>query len=220
MSRGAPVVRELASVLANQAAQDEFNTLRDDQAARLPELQHALSAQFAAGQAAEISSAIGLDFNARFERPVSDQNRSRVEEYSALMVFGEVPSTEVNRIGLMATRIATHATVGADPVSEDPVVRALVQRDGSWLLAEEFTLDDSGDLVPADGLWDAFKNCLASKCGGTCLGALATCLPLGALPAVVGCLAATCGLCAGRCAACVACDCGWLCSVVTGCCHR
>ncbi len=220
---GSPnVVWEQGTVLTQESAQNHFDLLRADQEVRLHELQHALSAQYATSSSDEIASAVGLEYSAQFERAVRDRETGlSVARYTARLVFGEAPSTDDQRIGLMAATIATYPAAGAAASTEETVARALVQRagDGGWLGADEYELDPSGDLIAVRGLWDAFRNCLGSSCGGTCLGALGSCLPLGALPAVVACLAATCGLCAAKCAACVACDCGWLCSVVTGCCH-
>ncbi|MFF3653914.1 hypothetical protein [Streptomyces olivochromogenes] len=218
---GSPnVIWEQGTVLTQESAQNHFDLLHADQEVRLRELQHALSVEYATGPTDEIASAVGLEFSGRFDRAVRDRETGlSVAQYTSRLVFGEAPSPEGQRIGLIAATIATHPAAGAAASTEDTVTRALVQGDRGWINAVEYALDASGDLVVVNGLWDAFRGCLGSSCGGTCLGALGSCLPLGALPAVVACLAATCGLCAAKCAACVACDCGWLCSVITGCCH-
>lgn len=205
-------------MLTNESALHEFDLLSSDSEAQLSQVKRALAAQFAPGSAQDIQSASGLQFSAGFERPVR-RDGVTVAEYSASMLVGELPSTEVGRIALMATTFATRPVVGAAPIPGEPAVRVLIQRDNSWLNPDEYALNTNHELELADGFWDAFRGCLSDRCGSVCLGALATCLPMGALPAVLGCLAVTCGGCAARCAACVACDCGWLCSAVVGCCH-
>ncbi|MFJ8697066.1 hypothetical protein [Streptomyces roseolilacinus] len=221
MTRLPLVVRERSALLLDEAARRQWAELADDPQLRIAELQRVSVASVGidVGEV-NIEAAFGLEYQADFDAPVTDpESGLSVSQYSARMLFASLANTGERPVGLIATSISPHPAAGAAASMERRQVRSLVAGAGeNWQLAEEYALDQSGDLVDADGFWDAFRRCLGG-CGTTCLTSLGGCLPLGALPAIIACLAATCGYCAAKCAACVACDCGWLCSALAGCCH-
>ncbi|MEV5885274.1 hypothetical protein AB0L74_21510 [Streptomyces sp. NPDC052020] len=221
MTRPPLVVRERTELLLDEDARAQWQELENDPQLRLAELRSASAASVEFDAPVTIESAFGLVYEADFERPVTDPDSGQsVSQYSARMLFAGLSSPDERPMGLIFADASPYPAAEATASGRGRKVRSLVVPEGGdWQLAEESVLDESGNLVDADGFWDAFRSCIGG-CGTTCLASLGGCLPLGALPAIVACLAATCGYCAAKCAACVACDCGWLCRPIVGCCHQ
>jgi len=99
---------------------------------------------------------------------------------------------------------------------------SLVAPGGDFRDAIESTVDKrSLNVLRANSLWSCFVNRVNSKCTGTCIAALGTCLTSGVTwAAYLGCLAVKCGACAAKAFGCCLCDCSWWCRWAVGCCHR
>ncbi|MFE9724332.1 hypothetical protein ACFYQ5_12270 [Streptomyces sp. NPDC005794] len=215
--------QESVTLLSAEAALERWRSFATDPGLRMSELQQAAAEQagLSAFNASE-SSAAGSEFRTVLQQPVTDRDTgSSVGEYTTGLLFLDVGGADGERVGLIGSSVATSAAAGAAADPPRRAVRVLMQQGGGWDTAMEFTLEEgSNTLVPADGLWDAFKACIG-RCSGPCLAALPGCLAVSAaLPAAVACLAIACGACAARCAACAVCDCSWLCSFAVGCCHQ
>ncbi|NEY32013.1 hypothetical protein GTU99_07335 [Streptomyces sp. PRKS01-65] len=219
MGRSLLVVRERTALLLQEDALAQWRQLENDPQLQLSELLSASAASLALdAQGVGIETAFGLQYEADLERPVTHPETGQsVSQYSARMLFAGLSGPAGTRVGLIYGD--SYPTAEAAASGQGGQIRSLIAPEGGdWQRAEEHAFDQ-GNLVPADGFWDAFKRCLGG-CGSTCLASLTGCLVLGALPAIVGCLAATCGACAAKCAACALCDCGWLCRPIVGCCEQ
>lgn len=94
----------------------------------------------------------------------------------------------------------------------------LLEAPGGYFLDTREFMVENDRVVPAFSWWSAFKNCLTSRCGTSCLGALVACS--GTTAGYVACVIAACAGCGVKCAACATCNCKWWCRWAPGCCRR
>jgi hypothetical protein len=113
-----------------------------------------------------------------------------------------------------AAIVTVRVNAGQNTEQYDMLLEA---NDGDFEDVREFKVEND-QIVPAKSWWTATRNCITSRCGAICIGALVTCS--GTWVAYLGCVAAACGGCWATCAACATCNCRWWCKWAAKCCRQ
>jgi hypothetical protein len=214
---GKPVTtNESLSVITGAAARAEWDRLSESYS-QVSKLREALPVILGADVAdANVQDPIGLRGDWVLDREVHPEggreNDLGVSQIKSGLIVNSI--TYDNKIVAMCASV-----IRGDPAGLEKVDAFSLQTSSENFLDDvrEHSISHGQLQERSGGFWDLLLDCLADKCGQTCLSAAIGCSK-GSWAEFLACLAGRCGLCVVKCHACAGCQCSYWCVPVADCC--